>query len=164
MEVVDPQGEISSDTNTVISRWKNDFELLFSDSNNSAYDDRHLENIKRNLKEDNIPSVDTDISMLNQPITRAEVEQSMYRAKLKRAVGFDGIPSEVLHNPVCIDLLHKLINFCFENGTVPGEWNTGVIKPIPKSGASDPRDPLCYRGICLISIPCKIYAYILNFE
>ena len=25
MEVVDPQGEISSDTNTVISRWKNDF-------------------------------------------------------------------------------------------------------------------------------------------
>ena len=82
MEVVDPQGEISSDTNTVISRWKNDFELLFSDSNNSAYDDRHLENIKRNLKEDNIPSVDTDISMLNQPITRAEVEQSMYRAKL----------------------------------------------------------------------------------
>ena len=63
MEVVDPQGEISSDTNTVISRWKNDFELLFSDSNDSAYDDRHLENIKRNLKEDNIPSVDTDISM-----------------------------------------------------------------------------------------------------
>ena len=34
--------------------------------------------------------------MLNQPITRAEVEQSLYRDKLKRAVGFDGIPSEVL--------------------------------------------------------------------
>ena len=46
--------------------------------------------------------------------------------------------------------------------SVPGEWNTGVIKPIPKSGASDPRDPLCYRGICLISIPCKIYADVLN--
>ena len=28
MEAVDPQGEISSDTNTVISRWKNDFELF----------------------------------------------------------------------------------------------------------------------------------------
>ena len=79
MEVVDPQGEISSDTNTVISRWKNDFGFLFSDSNKSAYDDRHLENIKSNLKEDNIPNVDTDISMLNQPITRAEVERSMYR-------------------------------------------------------------------------------------
>ena len=78
----------------------------------------------------------------------------MYRAKLKRAVGFDGFPSEVLRNPVYIDLLYKMINVCFENGTVPGEWNTCVIKPIPKSGASDPRDPLCYRGICLISIPC----------
>ena len=54
--------------------------------------------------------------MLNQPITCAEVEQSMYRAKLKRAVGFDGIPSEVLRNPVYIDLLYKIINFCFEMG------------------------------------------------
>ena len=70
----------------------------------------------------------------------------------------------MLRNPVCIDLLYKIINFCFENGTVPGEWNTGVIKPIPKSGASDPCDPLCYRGICLISIPCKIYADVLNLQ
>ena len=65
-------------------------------------------------------------------------------------------------NPACIDLLHKIINFCFENGTVPSEWNKGIIRPIPKSDAKDPRDPLCCRGSCLISIPCKMYADILN--
>ena len=92
--------------------------------------------------------------MLNQPFTRAEVEQSMYIAKLKRAVGFDGIPSEILRNPVCTYLLYKIINFVLKIGTVTDEWNTGVIKPIP--------NPLCYRGICLISIPCKIYADVLN--
>ena len=100
---------------------------------------------------------------LNEAITREEeVEQSLNRAKLKRAAGFDGIPIEVLRNPVCIDLLYRMINFCFENGSVLSEWNKGVIRPIPKSEVRDPRDPLCYHGICLISIPCKVYADILN--
>ena len=31
-----------------------------------------------------------------------------------------------------------------------------------KAGAKDSRNPLSYRGICLISIPCKVYADILN--
>ena len=69
--------------------------------------------------------------MLNKPITRAEIERPIFRAKLKRATGFDGMPSEVLRNPVCVDLhahvLHKIINFCFENGTFLSEWNTGII-------------------------------------
>ena len=81
---------------------------------------------------------------------------------LNRAPAFDAIAAEVLQNSVCIDLLYRIINFCFENGSVPSEWNKGVIRPIPKSDANDPRDPLCYHGICLISIPCKVYADILN--
>ena len=38
----------------------------------------------------------------------------------------------------------------------------GVIRPIPTPDANDPRDPLCYRGLCLISIPCKVYADIMK--
>ena len=49
-------------------------------------------------------------------------------------------------------------------GTVPNDWNIGLIKPILKSDGKDPRDPLSYRGIMLISIPCKIYADILNIR
>ena len=162
MEVLDSNGRISTHTDDVIDRWNNDFENLFTNSTNPSFNDNHLDDVKRKLQENSVPSLDTDISLLNEPMSREEVEQSLYRAKLKRAAGFDGIPAEVLRNPVCIDLLYKIINFCFENGYVPSEWNKGVIRPIPKSDAKDPRDPLSYRGICLISIPCKMYAGILN--
>ena len=74
------------------------------------------------------------------------------------------LPAEVLRNPICVDSLHKIITFCFHSGTVPSDWNTGLIKPIPKGDGKDPRDPLSYRGITLISIPCKIYADILNIR
>ena len=109
-----------------------------------------------------MPSLPSDITLLNAPISRLEVERSIYRAKLRRAAGFDGIPAEVLRNPVCIDLIYKIINFCFESGTVHNEWNTGTIKPIPKPDAKDPRNPLSYRGTCLISVPCKVFADIIN--
>ena len=78
--------------------------------------------------------------------------------------GLDNIPAEVLRNPICVDSLHKIITFCFHSGTVPSDWNTGLIKPIPKGDGKDPRDPLSYRGITLISIPCKINADILNIR
>ena len=58
-------------------------------------------------------------------------------------------------------MLHKIIDFAFISGTIPDEWRSGTIVPIPK-GNNDPRDPLSYRPITLISIPCKIYADILN--
>ena len=106
---------------------ENDFENLFTNSTNPSFDDNHLDDTKRKLQENSVPRSDTDISLLNEPISREEVEQSLYRAKLKRAAGFDGIPAEVLRNPVCIDLLYKIINFCFENGYVPSEWNKGVV-------------------------------------
>lgn len=162
MEVVDASGNVSNDTGLVISRWKNDYEQLFDNSVNPDFDDAHLENVKKELLTNSVPFIDRDTSILNQPISKSEVENSICRAKLKRAAGLDGIPAEVLRNPACVDLLYKMINFCFENGSVPSEWNTGVIKPIPKSDANDPRNPLSYRGICLISVPCKIYADILN--
>ena len=162
MEVKDSNGCVSTHTDDVIDRWKNDFENLFSNSTKAHYDDNHLDDIKQRIQNNTVPSLDTNISLLNEPITREEVENSLHRAKLNRAPGFDAIPAEVLRNSVCIDLLYRIINFCFENGSVPSEWNKGVIRPIPKSDANDPRDPLCYRGICLISIPCKVYADILN--
>ena len=162
MEIIDSNGRISTHTDDVMNRWKSDFENLFTNSTNPRFDDNHLFDIKQRLQDDTVPSLNTNALSLNEAITREEVEQSLYRAKLKRAAGFDGIPIEVLRNPVCIDLLYRIINYCFENGSVPSGWNKGVIRPIPKSEARDPRDPLCYRGICLISIPCKVYADILN--
>ena len=102
----------------------------------------------------------TDCSMLNRPIMYEEVHKSVYEAKLRKASGIDEIPAEVLRNQTCIDLLFKIISHAFACGKVPNEWSKGIIKPLPKNG--DPRDPLNYCPITIISIPCKIYANILN--
>ena len=45
---------------------------------------------------------------------------------------------------------------------IPNEWTKGIVKPIPKAGSKDPREPLNYRGISLLCVPYKIYADILN--
>ena len=100
-------------------------------------------------------------SDLNAEIERTEVRDAVYRAKLNKAVGIDEIPSEMLRNDACVDLLYSIIKYCFQEGQVPQEWLTSVITPIPKP-KTDPLDSLTFRPISLISVPCKIYADILN--
>lgn len=97
-----------------------------------------------------------DITELNERITRKEVENAVYRTKLNKTVGI-----EVLRNSVYIDMLYRIIDYCFEHGSVPSVWRQSIITPIPKSD-TNPRVSLSYRGISLISVPCKVYADILN--
>lgn len=59
-----------------------------------------------------------------------------------------------------MNVLYKIISEAFELGIVPEQWQKSIVSPIPKAG--DNRDPLNYRGISLISIPCKIYCDVLN--
>ena len=163
MEVIDEQGNISSDTQSVLSRWKRDYSTLFSEHGlTDSFNDENLQRIKLCLESNTVPSVHRDTSELNCPITIQEVKSCIYKAKLKGAVGLDNILASVLSNERCIRMLHTIISYCFNNGVVPSEWSAGLIKPIPKSDSKDPRYPLSYRGITLISIPCKIYADILN--
>ena len=103
-----------------------------------------------------------DATSLNKAISIDEVKSAVYKAKIRKAKGIDEIPSGVLKNPLCINMLHKLMSLAFEQGMVPQDWNRGIIHPIPKSSSNDPTDPLCYRGISLISIPCKIYCMVLT--
>ena len=102
----------------------------------------------------------SDCSFLNCPITYEEVRKAVYKAKLRKASGINGIPAEVLRNETIIDLLFKIVSYAFANGKVPSEWSKGIIKPLPK--VDDPRNSLNYRPITIISIPGKIYANILN--
>ena len=75
------------------------------------------------------------------------------------------IPFEVLdQNSIKTDKNSVLnrwkCDHAFSSGRVPSEWSKGIIKPLPKG--EDLRNPLNYRPITIISIPCKIYANLLN--
>ena len=101
-----------------------------------------------------------DCSVLNLPVSRDEVRTSVYNARVSRALGADEISAEVLRNDSCIDILFRIIKYCFDEGRVSNDWTKGINHPIFKSG--DPSNPFDYMPITLLSAPCKIYTDILN--
>ncbi|VDH94851.1 Hypothetical predicted protein [Mytilus galloprovincialis] len=130
-EVIDDNGEVTTDKECVLQKWKTDYQTLFNDQTDSMlYDECHLDRIKKGEISSDPELVDT--SCLNEPITRCEVEKAVSRLKLRKAAGIDNIPAEVLKNKTCIDMLQNIINFCFENGVSPLEWKQGIINPIVK--------------------------------
>ncbi|VDI81600.1 Hypothetical predicted protein [Mytilus galloprovincialis] len=151
LAVVGNCGNVTNDKSNVLNIWKNDFETLF----------KRNEDINDHLDK-TICNTEIDVTCLHEPISKEEVLKAVIHAKLRKAAGIDDIPVEVLKNEATIDLLFKIISGCFNLGRVPFQWNSGIIIPILKPGADDDRQPLNYRGITLISVPCKIYCYILN--
>ncbi|MEW8548010.1 MAG: endonuclease/exonuclease/phosphatase family protein, partial [Candidatus Thiodiazotropha sp.] len=161
MEILDENAGIKTETTEVLKKWKSDYDGLYNDVNSETFDQDHLEAVissVENAENDIFPNL--DCTSLNSPISRDEVKWSVYNAKLRKASGYDGIPADILRNEHCIDLLFTIIKCCFEIGEVPNQWLKGVINPIFKG--DDARCPLNYRPITLLSIPCKIYASILN--
>ncbi|VDI32581.1 Hypothetical predicted protein, partial [Mytilus galloprovincialis] len=130
---------------------RDDFQNLFTEDTNFAIPDE-----QENVHEQR------DISELNDSITREEVTLAIISAKSRKATGIDDIPAEVLKKDSAAELLYIIISGCFDLGIVPSEWNRSIINPILKPNSNDDRNPLNYRGITLVSVPCKIYCIILN--
>ncbi|CAG2199313.1 unnamed protein product [Mytilus edulis] len=133
----------SSDVDVVLDKWKTDYEKLFNSGDNGNFDNNHLDWVKGNNHVFPTRNCDT----LNCPVTRQDVIDAVNRTKLNKAVGFDYIPAESLRNSICIDLLFKLISFCFQNGKVPDLWLNGIINPIPKNDSGCKFDPMSYRVV-----------------
>ena len=100
--------------------------------------------------------------LLNYNITEGEVRHAISRLKLGKAAGCDELTNELIKAPPMFPVLFRLIQFCFESSLVPDAWLNSIVKPIPKSSNSDPRVPMNYRGISLLSCVYKLYSSILN--
>lgn len=140
-EVLGEDGDIITDKKAVLDQWESDNGTLFDENmQQSAYGDRHLKYVKHanwiglSVDDNQIP----DISFFNAPISRKEVEDAVKRLKLRKAAG-----------------IGNMIAFCFENGVSPIQWKQGISNPIVKSNSTDYRLPLTYRGITLLSVPCR---------
>jgi len=89
-----------------------------------------------------------------------EVSLAINKMGLGKSPGHDGISSELLRLPVCIQWLHRIILGVWQVGIPPKEWMNAVAIPLykGKGGASECDN---YRGIMLLSVPGKVYARIL---
>ena len=159
MEVYDENGLISSSLPFVINKWNNDFQNLFHGYERSEFDHDHYiltQQMREQLEHD--PPNDA----INAPITAAEVKRAVKKAKPNKAVGIDNLPYEILKNPQSQTLLLEMFNKIFSHMIIPSLWRKTIIKPIPKNSTIDPRIPLQYRGIALLSTIYKLYSSILN--
>lgn len=161
----DNDGSISSDPTYVQNVWKSEFSNLYNPSTDVASNDAFLQRVKEsvNFMENNmLDPLREHNPYLNRPIELCEVKNVIMKSKNGKSSGVDEIPYEVLKYDCVIEVIHRLFMLCFESHIIPSVWRQAIICPILKDSNSDPRVPLNYRGISLLSTIYKMYSSILN--
>ena len=151
-------GTTSSDKDTVMEKWRSDFEGLLTPPQT---DDVNRTLFESNIKESNAQreneNNENDSTGLNCEFTEDEVSKIVFRAKSGKAPGIDGLLADTMKNPPSIRLLTVLFNACLRHRLLPTVWSLGIINPIPKSRDNNPRVPSNYRGISLLPVTSKLY-------
>ena len=70
--------------------------------------------------------------VLNQEITKSEINQVIKGLKSRKPSGLDGIQNEILISGKCNSLLKILFNKCFDYGNLPSLWLQSIIVPNEK--------------------------------
>ena len=99
---------------------------------------------------------------VSSPISLGEVTVVVKQLHSGKAPGIDEIPPEMLKalGVEGLSWLTRLFNIAWGSGSVPKEWQTGVVVPLFKKG--DQRVCANYRGITLLSLPGKVYSKVLE--
>jgi hypothetical protein len=140
-------GELLTNKNQVLARWKERFEEHLNEGSESEQPTRPVD-----LRDD---GVDIDLP------SREEIEGALKYLKNNKAAGADSIEAELLKNggPNLVDALHAVIQQAWTGETLPRSWIEGVLCPVYKKG--DKLDCKNYRGICLLNVTYKVFAKIL---
>ncbi|KAI3368224.1 hypothetical protein L3Q82_007818 [Scortum barcoo] len=144
-------GELLTSTEDIVGRWKKYFEDLLNPTDLPSNEEA----------EDGDSEVDSSI-------TRAKEVTEVVRSKLLggKAPGVDEIRPEYLKSLDVVGLswLTRLCNIAWRLGTVPLEWQTGVVVVVPllKSKKGTGECVPTTQGITLLSLPGKVYARVLE--
>ena len=139
--IKDSDGNIPTDENEILSRWREYFEDLLNPVKASTRDTHEVTHLGD-----------------NEVFTAAEVATANKGIKSGKAAGEDEIRPEMLKalNGEGILWLMRVCQAAWKFGKTPRDWQTGVIILIFKKG--DRKQCTNYRGISLLSLPGKVYA------
>ena len=90
LEILKPDGSVSSDVTEVLGKWESDFESLLNPINSTS--NPELVNINMHSTQNN----ENMSCYLQDPIQMTEIESALKRMKSNKATGIDEIPLEVL--------------------------------------------------------------------
>jgi hypothetical protein len=140
-------GELLTNKNQVLARWKEHFEEHLNKGSKSEQPTRPVD-----LRDDEVD--------IDSP-SREEIEGALKYLKNNKAAGADSITAELLRydGPNLVDALHAVIQQAWTSNTLPRSWTEGVLCSVYKKG--DKLDCKNYRGICLLNVTYKVFAKIL---
>ncbi|KAJ8012365.1 hypothetical protein DPEC_G00041950 [Dallia pectoralis] len=143
--VYSKDGTLLTSTDDVIGRWKEHFEELL----NPTYTPSSIE-------------AELEADGGSSSVSLGEVAEVVKQLHSDKAPGTDEIRPEMLKalGGEGLSWLTRLFNIAWKSGTVPEEWQTGVVVPLFKKG--DQRVCANYRGITLLSLPGKVYSKVLE--
>uniref|UniRef100_A0A671VTV6 Reverse transcriptase domain-containing protein n=1 Tax=Sparus aurata TaxID=8175 RepID=A0A671VTV6_SPAAU len=138
-------GGLLTSTGDIVGRWKEYFEDLLNPTDTPS-----------------IEEAEAGDSEVDPSITQAEVTEVVRKLLSGKAPRVDEIRPEYLKSLDVVGLswLTRLYSIAWQSGTVPLDWQTGVVVPIFKKG--DRRVCSNYRGITLLSLPGKVYSRVLE--
>ena len=102
------------------------------------------------------PSLDAD-----DPPSIEEITDAVKRAKNHKACGVDRIYAEQLKagSEVLVPWLKRVFDVVWSTGQVPQDWTLAELVPLFKKQDMSIADN--FRGITLLSVPGKVFAYVL---
>ena len=155
------QGVLIKDDEKILEVWKEYFQSLHNQINNSHMADNGNTEMNGNSDNDSNDEL-TENQEEDYEITMGELIKAKKKIKIGKAPGADGIyPEMIVHQGMEGDrLLLKVCQVAFKMKMVPEDWRKSIIIPIHKGGASTQCEN--YRGISLLSVPGKLYARILE--
>ncbi|KAL4112023.1 hypothetical protein QTP88_015872 [Uroleucon formosanum] len=103
-------------------------------------------------------------AQINSMITMDEISYTLKKCK-SLSPGPDGIPFIFIQyfGPKSQNLLLKIYNTIWYNGSFPSTWKKGIVIPINKPGKSR-FSTEGYRPITLLNTMCKVLEKIVNFR
>ena len=120
-EVVRTTDGLSTDTNVILEEWRNTFDKLYNPKVGS-HDKPFYENALKYLSEydtNTPPDNNLENDIINSVFTFDETVKAIRKLKLKKAVGVDFIPNEVIKSPGIYFIVYKLFAAVFDKGMVP---------------------------------------------
>ena len=143
--IKDSDGNILTDENEILSRWREYFEDLLNPVKALTHDTHEV----TYLREEEV-------------FTVTEVATAIKGINFGKAAGENKIRPEMLKAQTGEGILRltRVCQVAWKFGKTPRDWQTGMIIPIFKKG--DRKQCTNYRRISLLSLPGKVYAKYLE--